>query len=120
MAQAQTKPSRPKKKKQAANLPPKTTEPEPVQLVEQHLIRAEDPRFAPIDQAAFAAKNLYNKANYLVRQAFIFEQRYIGYTGTFHLLKKSEEYCALPRKVSNQVLIQLDHDWQAFFAAMKV
>lgn len=119
MTQTQPKPSRPKKKKQTVPLSSETSGPEPVQLVEQHLIRAEDPRFAPIDRAAFAAKNLYNRANYLVRQAFIFEQRYIGYGGAFHLLKKSEEYCALPRKVSNQVLIQLDHDWQAFFKAMK-
>jgi hypothetical protein len=44
-----------------------------MQLVEQHIISKADPRFAPIDAAAFAAKNLYNAANYLVRQAFIFE-----------------------------------------------
>jgi hypothetical protein len=34
----------------------------PVTLVEQHLIRESDPRFGAIDAAAFAAKNLYNKA----------------------------------------------------------
>jgi hypothetical protein len=42
-----------------------------MQLVEQHVISPRDGRFAVIDQAAFAAKNLYNLANYLVRQAFI-------------------------------------------------
>ena len=52
-----------------------------MQLVEQHIIKRADPRFAPIDTAAFAAKNLYNAANYLVRQAFIFEHRYLGYDG---------------------------------------
>ena len=31
-----------------------------MQLVEQHLIGRSDPRFAAIDQAAFASKNLYN------------------------------------------------------------
>jgi putative transposase len=46
-----------------------------MQLVEQHVISPRDPRFAPIDAAAFAAKNLYNLANYLVRQAFIWEWR---------------------------------------------
>ncbi len=35
-----------------------------MQLVEQHIIIKTDPRFALIDAAAFAAKNLYNAANY--------------------------------------------------------
>ena len=47
-------------------------------LVEQHVIKPGDPRFVVIDQAAFAAKNLYNAALYLVRQSFIFENRYLG------------------------------------------
>src|SRR5215472_5983679 len=89
-----------------------------MQLVEQHVIARSDPRFAPIDQAAFAAKNLYNAANYLVRQAFIFEQRYSGYAELFHLLKHHEAYTALPRKVSNDILRQLDKNWRAFFAAL--
>ncbi|GHO71929.1 hypothetical protein KSC_108210 [Ktedonobacter sp. SOSP1-52] len=42
-----------------------------MQLVERHLIRHQDARFAVIDRAAFASKNLYNQANYHVRQAFI-------------------------------------------------
>jgi putative transposase len=88
-----------------------------MQLVEQHVISRSDPRFAPIDAAAFKAKNLYNAANYLVRQAFIFERRYLGYAALFHLLKHHEAYRALPRKVSNDILRQLDKNWRAFFAA---
>jgi putative transposase len=42
-------------------------------LVEQHVIRDFDPRYAAIDRAAFASKTLYNAANYLVRQAYIHE-----------------------------------------------
>src|SRR5579883_1288107 len=87
-----------------------------MQLVEQHVISKADPRFAPIDAAAFKAKNLYNAANYLVRQAYIFEHRYVGYAELFHLLKHHEAYTALPRKVSNDILRQLDKNWRAFFA----
>ena len=88
-----------------------------MQLVEQHVIDQADPRFAAIDAAAFKAKNLYNAANYLVRQAFIFEQRSVGYAELFHLIKHTEAYTALPRKVSNDILRQLDKNWRAFFAA---
>jgi len=71
-----------------------------------------------IDQAAFAAKNLYNRANYILRQAFISENHYLGLKGIYLLLKQAMEYCALPRKVSNQVLLQLSHAWQSFFKAI--
>lgn len=116
---AEPQPNRSKRKNSLSALSVPHDELPPVQLVEQHTVWPGDFYFERIDRVAFAAKNLYNKANFIVRQAFIFEQRYIGYGGTFHLLKQSDEYCALPRKVSNQVLIQLDHDWQAFFKAMK-
>ncbi|WP_040443876.1 hypothetical protein [Ktedonobacter racemifer] len=87
-----------------------------MQLVERHLIRLHDARFAVIDQAAFASKNLYNQANYHVRQAFIHEGTYLPYAVIFHRLKQHEAYQALPRKVSNAILIQLHKNWISFFA----
>src|SRR5258708_32722638 len=90
-----------------------------MQLVEQHVIQPADPRYAAIDGAAFASKNVYNAANYLVRQSFIREGVYLNFAATFHLLKDHEAYCALPRKVSNDVLRQLDRDWRSFFAALE-
>ena len=45
-----------------------------MRLVEQHRIDRHDPRFAAIDAAAFASKNLYNAALYATRQAFIHER----------------------------------------------
>ncbi len=90
-----------------------------MQLVEQHIVKKVDPRFAVIDAAAFAAKNLYNLALYEVRQAFIFEHRYLGSATLFHRIKHTDAYAALPRKVSNDILRQLDKNWRAFFAACK-
>jgi putative transposase len=90
----------------------------PMQLVEQNVIGKTDPRFAAIDAAAFASKNLYNAANYMVRQCFIHEGIYLTYAEVFHRIKDHEAYSALPRKVSNDVLRQLDRDWRGFFAAL--
>lgn len=90
-----------------------------MQLVEQHIIERADPRWAIIDDAAFRSKNLYNAANYLVRQAYIFNQHFIPYTKLDKLMKLNPDYCALPRKVSQWVLKQVDHDWQAFFVGLK-
>ena len=89
-----------------------------MRLVEQHIIRKGDPRYAKIDAAAFASKNLWNAANYLVRQSFIFQEKYLNTTEVFHQIKSHEAYQALPRKVSNQVLIQLHDAWRAFFEAI--
>lgn len=58
-----------------------------MQLVEQHLIRKSDPRFAAIDRAAFASKNLYNQATYQMRQAFIHERKHLPYAEIFHRVK---------------------------------
>ncbi len=86
-----------------------------MQLVEQHVISKSAPGFQSIDEMAFASKNLWNLANYYVRQSFIFEHTYLNNTAVYHLVKSSDAYKALPRKVSNQVLIQLDAAWTAFF-----
>jgi putative transposase len=90
-----------------------------MQLVEQHCIGKHDPRFMAIDDAAFRSKNLYNAANYLVRQSFIHHKIYLNYATIFHQIKTHEAYQALPRKVSNDVLRLLDKNWKSFFKAVK-
>jgi putative transposase len=88
-----------------------------MQLVEQHVIERNDPRYAMIDEAAFRSKNLYNAALYEVRQAFIHEGRYISYNQLDKFMQSHEAYKALPAKVSQQVLVLLDKNWTAFFEA---
>lgn len=90
-----------------------------VTLAEQHVIKASDPRFAQIDAAAFAAKNLYNLANYTIRQSWLAGDGYLPYTQLYHLLKATDAYQALPSKVSQLVLKQLEHNWQSFFASLR-
>jgi putative transposase len=85
-----------------------------MQLVEQHIISKSDSRYQAIDQAAFASKNLYNLANYHMRQSFIHQGKYLGYAEVFHLVKQTDAYKALPAKVSNDVLRLLDKNWKAF------
>jgi putative transposase len=88
-----------------------------MQLVEQHIISRQDPRYALIDAAAFASKNLYNAGNYELRQSYILHGKYLNYNEMDRRMQSHEAYKALPAKVSQQVLKQLDHDWDAFFKA---
>src|SRR5438876_3172795 len=92
---------------------------QPMQLVEQHIISTTDPRFAVIDAAAFASKNLYNAALYVLRQTYIFEGKYLSYSQMDKRMQSHEAYKALPAKVSQQVLDQLDKNWKSFFEARK-
>ncbi|HIE26707.1 TPA: transposase, partial [Candidatus Poribacteria bacterium] len=90
-----------------------------MQLVEQHVINQNNPRFQTIDEAAFASKNLYNAANYIIRQEFIKNNRYIPYSRLAKQMKDTDEYSFLPAKVAQQVLRILDKNWQSFFAAIE-
>ncbi len=85
-----------------------------MQLVEQHVISKHDPRYGVIDGAAFASKNLYNAANYEMRQAFIHQGIYLSYEEMDKRMQPHEAYQALPAKVSQQVLRQLAAAWKAF------
>ncbi|BCS80125.1 hypothetical protein CaldiYA01_00850 [Caldicellulosiruptor diazotrophicus] len=67
----------------------------------------------------FAAKNLYNFANYTVRQEFIKSGRWIRYRELDKMLKDHESYKSLPAQTSQQVLRLLDKNWKSFFKAMK-
>jgi putative transposase len=89
-----------------------------MQLVERHVIKRADPRFVAIDAAAFASKNLYNAANYIVRQSFIAEGVYLNYPEMDRRMQGHEAYQALPAKVAQWVLRFLDQNWQSFFAAL--
>jgi putative transposase len=90
-----------------------------MQLTEQHVIDRNDPRFAVIDDTAFKSKNLYNAALYLIRQSFIFEEKYLNYQEVQRRMQSHEAYKALPAKVSQQILMLLEKNWTAFFGACK-
>lgn len=72
--------------------------------VERHIIKQNNPIWQQIDDLCFLSKNLYNHANYLIRQSFILEGVYLGFNQIYHQVKKTTDYQALPRKVSQQVL----------------
>ncbi len=90
-----------------------------MQLVDRHVIRNTSPFWAEIDDLAFRSKNLFNQANYQIRQRFIFQRKYLNYNYMAAVLKDSPDYKALPTKVSQQILMRLDESWRSFFTAIK-
>lgn len=90
-----------------------------MQLVEQHVVKKNSPMWQEIDAAAFASKNLYNAANYILRQAFIHEGRSLDIKALYPEVKLTDAYQGLPRKVSNDVLRQVLRDWKSYREAIK-
>ncbi|MEG4230303.1 transposase [Microcoleus sp. N9_B2] len=90
-----------------------------MQLTERHIIKSTEHRFAQIDELAFLSKNLYNAANYVIRQSFIYGWGYVSYNEMNRLMKSQVAYKAMQAKVSQQILMVLDKNWQSFFEAVK-
>jgi putative transposase len=90
-----------------------------MQLAERHIIKSTGHRFAQIDELAFKSKNLYNAANYVIRQSFTYGWGYINYNEMNRLMKSHQAYKAMPAKVSQQILMVLDKNWKSFFEAVK-
>ena len=88
-----------------------------MKLVEQHIIDRFDPRFAVIDPACFASKNLYNAALYILRQAFFDHSHVPTYAKLAHTLKDTPEFRALPAKVAQWTVRQVCGNWDTFWKA---
>jgi len=64
-------------------------------------------------------KNLYNLANYHIRQKFIHERHWTRYKELYALLKNTRAYRNLPAQTAQQILRLLDKNWKSFFNAIK-
>ena len=90
-----------------------------VNRVEQQIITKNHPIWCYINQMCYKAKNLYNYANYLIRQEFTENKSYIKYYDMNSSLKNVAEYKACMSQPANCVLRRLDKIWKSFFVAIK-
>ena len=84
-------------------------------LTETHIIK----RSKELYDITFKCKNLYNKANYTIRQEFINNGKYIHKFDLWSMLKDEPEFTCLPTRVSRCVIRTLDANWRGFFNAIK-
>jgi len=84
-------------------------------LIESHIVNESD----ELSELTFKCKNLYNKGNYIIRQEFIENGKYISKFDMFTIMKDMDEYKTLPVRVSRGVLRTLDGNWKSFFSCIK-
>ena len=65
------------------------------------------------------SKNLYNQANWYVRQDYLKMENILSYYDLDFILKSQEIYRNLPSQTSQQVLKVLKRNWKSFFKASK-
>lgn len=94
-----------------------------VQRVEKHLIKQNNSYYPMFCDFAHKAKNLYNHANFLVRNEFIKNNKWLRYNELDKMLKadlKFDDYKQMPTAQSaQQTLRLLDGNWKSFFKTIK-
>ena len=91
--------------------------------VERHRLKPSSPFYAMLREFCHRSKNLYNHGNYLIRQTFIEDGKWLRYGEVDRLLKAdkdSPDYREMPTaQTAQQTLRLLDKNWTSFFAAIK-
>ena len=94
-----------------------------VKRVEKHLIKQNNVYYPMFCDFAHKVKNLYNHANFLVRNEFVKNNKWIRYSELDKMLKadsKFDDYRKMPTAQSaQQTLRLLEKDWNSFFTAIK-
>ena len=94
-----------------------------IQQVEKHVIKKSHPYYNMFCEYTHLAKNLYNHANYLVRNEFIETGKWLRYLELDKILRKDfdyPDYTNMPASQSaQQVLRLLETNWKSFFKSIK-
>lgn len=90
-----------------------------IQQVEKHVIKKSHPHYSMFCEYTHLAKNLYNHANFLVRNEFTNTGKWLRYKDLDKLLKQDVDYPdyanMMAAQSAQQTLRLLDNNWKSFF-----
>lgn len=90
-----------------------------VNRAERFTIKKSDSIWSIVDDYSFRSKNLYNYANYHIRQEFINNRNWLSYFDIWEQVKLSEPYKAMGSDVGCATLRMLDKSWKSFYRGIK-
>ena len=90
-----------------------------VNRVEQQVIRKSNPIWKTVDEYCFRSKNVYNYANYIIRQEFINNGKWIRDNELDKICQCADCYKELGSQASQKIIQLLDKNWKSFFKAIK-
>ena len=90
-----------------------------VNRAERHYIKKAHKNFKVVDDLCFQSKNVYNYANYLIRQKFVETGEIIKRFDMQVIMKDTDCYKALGSNTGQVTIQMLDRNWKSFFTAIK-
>ena len=93
--------------------------------IEQHLIKKSNPIWKTVDEYCLRSKNVYNYANYILRQEFITTNKntgkgnWIRHYDLDKMLQSEDCYKELGSQAAQNILKVLDQNWKSFFVSIK-
>ena len=90
-----------------------------VNRVEQQFIKKNHPLYKIVDQHCFYSKNVYNQANYLIRQAFIKENKVLSAFDIQKLMQDMDCYKECGSQAAQKTIQLVGKMWKSFFKANK-
>ena len=90
-------------------------------LSERHIIKQTNTYYETLDNLCSLSKNLYNSTLYTIRQHYFNTKQYLNKFELINQFTKNnqKDYIALPRKVSQQIIYQVDQNFKSFFNSLK-
>ena len=92
-----------------------------MKLVEQHIIKSNNPIYKELDHLCFLSKNLYNQALYRIRQQFFNDKTFKNYYDLNRELHDENQidYRALPANTSQETLKLVNQNYSSFFKSLQ-
>lgn len=90
-----------------------------VNRAEQQIIRKNNPIYNVVDQYCFYSKNVYNQANYIIRQEFINNGNKIGAYEVQKLMQSMDCYKKCGSQAAQKTIQLVDKMWKSYFKAIK-
>lgn len=90
-----------------------------VNRTEQQIIRKNNPIYDIVDQYCFYSKNVYNQANYIIRQEFINNGNKIGVYDVQKLMQNMDCYKECGSQAAQKTIQLVDKMWKSYFKAIK-
>lgn len=94
-----------------------------IKRIETHRIKPDHKSYQTLVRLSHLSNNLYNQANFIIRQNFIHNNHYLNYYAMDKLFRKhnylQDNWNQLPSQTRQQVIKLLDQNWRAFFKSIK-
>lgn len=90
-----------------------------VNRVEQQIIKKNNPIWEVVDQCCFYSKNVYNQANYVIRQEFINNGNKLSAYEVQKILQPMDCYKECGSQAAQKSIQLLDKMWKSYFASIK-